>query len=492
MSPEAILRDPVKKTPPTPLAMDSVLTPAPRSVYLQDLTLAVEEALTRGAWDEARLLAATALDADPEDPGVLMTMGAMHEVAEQWQDALRFLVHAVARAPKASAAWQNIAMITARGIALQDPQLAALLAAVQAAHANPRAVQPAWAVAGIFQALGHHGTAHRWLTEAGRRLREHGDDAANRGPYHEFNRAFMHLTLGSIDPGHYPLGFAAYERRLEVSSHQLSDRARTRPPEGVPRLPPGVVPKSVAIFAEQGLGDTIMTARYAMHLAERGVRVVIEPQAPLTRLFRMRLQHENVRVLDFDAPLDQPVDAYVWSMSLPGLFWQRTIPTGEVIRSHWRRTKPYVAFCWQGSRSHRSDLVRSCAPAVFETIAAHVRALGLTPIALNYPEPTPAFLATPPVITDMEDTAQVLDQCVAVVSVDSALVHLAGAMGVPTVACLSAYPDWRWGLHDPPLPWYRSVRTARQPIIGDWDAVQAQAIAHLTQIVDHHTTEAVA
>lgn len=481
-----------EKTPPTPLATGragSVLTPSPRSVYVQELTMAIEEALTRGDWEPARQLATVAAAVDLEDPGVLTSLGALHEVAEQWQDALRFLVHAVCRNPNNAAAWQNIAMITARGIAIDDPQLVALLAAVMAARATPRTIQPAWAVAATYRALGHERLAVAWLDELAQRVQQYEDDPANRGAYHAFNRSFMHLSLGRVDAGHYPVGFAAYEKRLEVSSHHLSDRARTRPPAGVPRWIGGPLPRRLAIFAEQGLGDTLMCARYAVWLGEQGVEVTIEPQAPLTRLFRERLYpSDNVRVLDFDAPLEHDVDAYVWAMSLPGLLWQgpHAIPFGEVIRRRWRRPKSrkVVAFCWQGSRAHRSDRIRSCPVETFRPLAEWLRARGYTPVALNFPEPVPAWLDAPPVaITDMADTAAVLDECLAVVSVDSALVHLAGAMGVPTIACLSAYPDWRWGLHDPPLPWYRTVQTARQPVIGDWDAVRAQVQQQLDAII---------
>ena len=458
--------------------MDRPIQP-PRSVYVQDLTLAIEDALSRGDWDTAVSTVTAACAAAPWDPAVLTSVGAVHEISENYNDAMRLSIHAVCLNPDNAAAWQNLSMMAGRGVGVDDPQMVALLTSAMAMHANPKSVLPAWNTAYTYRALGHVDQAERLLHEVEKRLTLYADAPCNKGPYNEFNRAFMHLCLGSLDPAHYPLGFAAYERRLVISSHQLHDRARTRLPADVPRWTGGPLPTRLAVFAEQGLGDTLMCLRYVLQMAEDGCEVVLEPQGPLVPLLRERLSHPRVTVIDFGAPLPDGIDAYVWAMSLSGIFWRGpdSIPSGLTMPRPWRRpdSRRCVAFAWQGSRSHRSDRVRSAPPEIFEAVAHACRAAGLTPIACNHGEPTPAFLDEPPTITSMADTASLLDQCVGVISIDSALVHLAGSMGVTTLACLSAYPDWRWGLQDPPLPWYDCVQTARQHVIGDWSNVTEAA-----------------
>jgi len=458
----------------------------PRSVYVQDLTLAIEDALSRGDWESTLAAVTAACDAAPWDPAVLTSVGAVHEIAENYGDAMRLSVHAVCLNPDNAAAWQNLSMMAGRGVSLADPQMLALMTSAMAMHANPQAVLPVWNAAYTYRALGHHDRADLLIHEVGRRLAQFMGAPANKGPYNEFNRAFMHLCLGSLDPAHYPVGFAAYERRLIISSHQLHDRARTRIPEGVPRWTGGPPPARLAVFAEQGIGDTLMCLRYVLRLADQGCDVVLEPQGPLVPLLRARLSHPRVTVLDFGDPVPDGIDGYVWAMSLPGIFWEGpdAIPSGLTLPRPWRRpgARQLVGFSWQGSRSHRSDRVRSAPPEIFESVAAACRAAGFVPVACNHGEPTPAFLDEPPTITSMADTADLLDQCVAVISIDSALVHLAGSMGVPTIACLSAYPDWRWGLQDPPLPWYDSVQTARQHVIGDWSNVTEAALQFVASL----------
>ena len=117
-------------------------------------------------------------------------------------------------------------------------------------------------------------------------------------------------------------------------------------------------------------------------------------------------------------------------------------------------------------------------------LAEFVRAAGLTPIALNPGEPTPDFLEDPGPVESFATSADILDKCVAVVSVDTALVHLAGCMGVPTFAMLAALPDWRWGLVGRGLvQWYDSVTLVRQPTIGDWASVVTDVQTQLTNLL---------
>lgn len=462
-----------------------LLSPRVRSSYVVDLLSAIESNLAQGDWPGAVTASQEAAAAAPWDAHVLHASGRLCELADQTNDAFTQWVHAVSIDDSLAPSWAAIGTLLSRGIAPPNPHLLALLAFSQACRSNPKWILAAWHLALLYHALGHHDAAQVALERVGHIIREHANAPDNVGIANMHNRAYLHLTLG-----HWELGYACYEARLEDVGHRLGDRAATRVPEGVPRWTDGtVLPESLAIFVEQGAGDMFMTLRYARALADRGVRVVLETFPSMHRYVSDWAQRTRPARQGFVSPIEQdaelpfPVDRYVWAMSLPGLLWEgpENIPRDTAVRTR-DGDRPYVAFAWQGSRAHKSDRIRSCPPEVWESLAGLVEARGYIAIALNIGEPTPDFLYGPedfpevlPAVRDFADTARILERCAAVVSVDTALVHLAGVEGVPTFAALAALPDWRWGLTGPGPVWYPTVSLVRQPVIGDWQAV-AEAI----------------
>lgn len=445
-----------------------------RSLYTQDLLQALERSLADGDWPAAATIGNRLLAMSTRDPAALTAVAATFEMAEHYATAVELLVHAIALAPENANAWLNLGMIAGRGAAAPTPHLAALLAHTQGAYHNPTAILPAWGAATKFFALGYREEAEAWRREAAERYARYGDAPANRGVAPLFNLSFMLLALGQSMPELFPVAFEAYEARLRSAAHTLNDRATSRPPAGVPRWTDGrTTPARLAIFFEQGLGDTIMCARYAAALSAAGVAVVFEVQAPLVTLYRDR--YPGVHVIGPDEPLPFAVDAYAWTMSLPGLLWAGpdAIPPDPLERRPSEGPPRYIAFAWRGSPANRGNAVKSCPPDTYRAAAAYARECGYTPIAVNRDEPLPDFLAPPPIALDtLADTAAVLEQCAAVVSICSSGAHLAGALQVPTLLVLSAEPDWRWGYSDPVLPWYGDAVTAlRQRVVDDWSDV---------------------
>ena len=274
--------------------------------------------------------------------------------------------------------------------------------------------------------------------------------------------------------GRFEEGWARYEWRKRRFPHAFAALSgphwRGEPLDG----------RHILVLAEQGFGDAIMLARYLPMLAARGARVSLRCAAPLRPLLR---QLDGVSVLG-----DGLLPAYdVWAdqMSLPGLFATRldTIPgpsptlrAPPALAASWRRRLPPgrgVGLVWAGNPAHSNDRRRSLPPgalaALAGTCAARLIGLQVGPRAGEL-----AALGVPEVggaLASYADTAAVLASLDLLVTVDTSVAHLAGALGVPCWVMLPAAPDWRWMRERPDSPWYPSVRLFRQERAGDWTGV---------------------
>lgn len=444
-----------------------------RTTYVHDRLADIEDALRVGNFEAATSASQASLDAAPSDPHALHAAARLFELAGEPDHALTNWIHAVAIDPSIAQAWAAIGTVISRGEPITNPHQVALVAFLQAHRADPTWLLPAWYAAMMYHALGYPHAFEQMWKQCLTIMDRHGDAPQNGGITNWHNRSYMHLTTGNFSEG-----FRLYDFRLGDIGHTIGDRARNRPPAGVRRWTHGNPPPRLAVFVEQGAGDMLMTLRYVADLACQGVDVTLEVFPSMSTVVRHRFAYaDRITVIGQDAPLPREVDAYVWAMSLPGLMsrpamveaWDNYLPLFTPSKVPQRKL---VGFAWQGSRSHRSDKIRSMPPALLEPLAGECRKLGLVPVAINPGEATPSFLEDPGEIVSFAETAALLDECAAVVSVDTALVHLAGCMNVPTFAMLAALPDWRWGLTGQGhIPWYPSVTLCRQPVIGDWSTV---------------------
>ena len=245
--------------------------------------------------------------------------------------------------------------------------------------------------------------------------------------------------------------------------------------------------KTILLHAEQGLGDTIQFARYTQAVAQKGARVILEVDSPLRSLMsdlsgvhQVLSRGEPLPKFDFHCPL----------LSLPLAFNTRlqTIPAHipylrapERAVEKWegrlgRTNLPRVGLVWSGRAAHRNDRNRSIALSRLATLASpdvtlislqnEVRAKDAEVLSANK-----QIAHFGPELRDFSDTAALVSLLDLVISVDTSVAHLAGALGKPVWILLPFAPDWRWLVAREDSPWYPTARLFRQPRMDDWDSV---------------------
>ncbi len=372
-----------------------------------------------------------------------------------------------------------------RALALQ-----ALGRYAEAVQAHDRALAAAPQHAGAWL---HRGRALAALKRIDEALASYGKAGALRkdDPDVEFSEALALLTRGD-----YRGGFAKYEARWR----------RT----GMPALPSrrqslwrGEYPlagKTVLLHAEQGFGDTIQFARYVPLLAASGPKkIVLEVQSELTALLA-RLDGDATVIARDEAPPPFDVHCPLGSLPLAMGTGVADVPASipylsadDGALAKWSARlgaleRPRVALAWSGNASHDNDRNRSIPFArLAPLLALPARFIS---VQRDLRSDDAARLAAEPRVThfgsDLEsftDTAAVLAQCDLVIAADTAVAHLAGAMGRPLWVLIPFVPDWRWTLNGETSPWYPAARLFRQTVLGDWDAVIARVAAELERFI---------
>jgi hypothetical protein len=295
-----------------------------------------------------------------------------------------------------------------------------------------------------------------------------------------FDLALAHLVAGDL-----ATGFALYEARFE--DPRLGTPARSLP---WPRWS-GVEPlagQRILLHAEQGLGDTLQFARYAPLVAARGARVVLEVPAPLAGLLRpldgvsaVIARGNPLPVVDCHCPLGSlPLALGTTLATIPA-----SIPylhADAVDVAAWQAQpgdrRPRVGLVWAGNRRHRNDRRRSLPLAALAPLARGPWQLVSLQkdLTLDDAQRLAGWQAIDagPRLGDFAATAAALTALDLVVTVDTAVAHLAGALGRPAWVLLPHAPDWRWLLGRADSPWYPTLRLFRQPRPGDWARVVRQ------------------
>ncbi|MFZ9449205.1 MAG: tetratricopeptide repeat protein, partial [Alphaproteobacteria bacterium] len=303
------------------------------------------------------------------------------------------------------------------------------------------------------------------------------------------NRAMLMLLAGD-----WEAGWREWEWRKR-SSEPSGDRFPGRPAwTGAGDL----AGRRVFLHWEQGFGDTIQFCRYAPLLAARGARVTLAVQEPLLRLARSL--GPEVEVAGGAREPAGGFDLHCALMSLPLAFGTTpgSVPPPAPLRAPpeleaaWaarlgpRDGRPRIGLAWSGRPSHANDRNRSMPFAVL----APLLDAGMRWISVQQeirPADEAALRADGRVehfgaeIGDFADTAALLGQLDLVLSVDTAVAHLAGTLGLPLWLLLPRDPDWRWLAGREDSPWYPSARLFRQAVPGDWAGVAGRVSAALAE-----------
>jgi Tetratricopeptide repeat/Glycosyltransferase family 9 (heptosyltransferase) len=432
-----------------------------------------------GKFAEAEALLRDAIAAHPGSAILHNARGVMLAAMKRYRDAVWCYRAALARDPRAAATWTNL------GNALtQVDHLVSAIACHQRAIALSRRDDP---------------VLHRNLGVSLARAGRHGEAAAAYtralalDP--DFHMARWDRALAYLYVGQFPQGWADYEVRKLTG--QLPARALPgtawdgRPYAG----------KRLVLLSEQGFGDMLWVARYFARLKALGGELVIECRPELIPLI------DRMGVADRLVPRGEPLpsaDLHGHLCSLPGLFTPdlSSIPSAPYLTAPPDRAPKFTALfepvrdrlkvgiVWSGSTTFGKNHRRA------QRLMSFLQAFGLPGVqlfSLQKGQPAHELKSLPrggpiidlaPHLDDFADTAAAVAGLDLVIMTDSAVAHLAGALGKPVWLLLGHNAHWLWRLDRTDSPWYPSLRVFRPRAEGDWDHVFDAASAELMGLVN--------
>ena len=305
-----------------------------------------------------------------------------------------------------------------------------------------------------------------------------------------WNRALCNLALGR-----YREGWIDYERRIETDEGMAQWR-NCGQPQWTGRE--SLVGKTLVLHSEQGFGDTIMAARYMRQAMDLGARAVVDVPAAIAPVIAqidgvtMVTEGQAMPAFDLHCPLMSLPAAFGTTVdTIPAEVPYLRAPTAHLDKWHVRLPQAgglRVGINWAGRPDFRWDTVRSIGLARMLPILAarNVRFFALqkelrdgdAELLRSHPHVTPLGHE----IENFADTAAIISHLDLVISSDTSVVHLAGALGKPVWVLLNFAPDWRWLLDRTDSPWYPTARLFRQAKLGDWSGVVDAVTAELARL----------
>ena len=385
-----------------------------------------------GLFDEARKAYAQALRLNPNYVEALNNCGVLFQSQNQHRDAITFFLRALANKPDHVLAHNNV------GVSLEV--LGEFNQAVQS-----------WQTALLL------------------------DSACSD--------AHINIAMMSLRNGDYLDGWREYEWRLE-----MGDLKSKLSSISFPRWcgESNIDGKRILITAEQGLGDFLHFSRYIPMLVDKGAQVILETPKVLKSLARSL--HPDVEI--FESGCDYP-DAEVFCpiMSLPHAFSTTvdTIPGAPYLFANTEKAEQWctrlgrgaakkIGLVWSGNKAHKNDHNRSTDLKTLEPLFSlpfewHSLQKELRSGDAEFLERYPSVQQHQDQLFTFDDTAALIAALDLVITVDTSVAHLAGALGKPVWIMLPNVPDYRWMLDRNDTPWYPSARLFRQTKSGDWSDV---------------------
>lgn len=428
-----------------------------------------------GRHDEAVASFDAALALRPDNAAGWVGRGNALRALTRLDDALASYDKALALAPGDADGWSNRGSIL-QGLNRLDDALAS--------YDKALALRPEFA-----EAWSNRGNVLRDLGRIDDAIASHGKAQALKPDY---AAAHWNESLCRLLAGDYARGWEQYEWRWKKEPLLGQKRDFTGP---VWTGAQGLEGKTILLHAEQGFGDTIQFCRYAPLVAERGARVILEVQpalksllSRLTGVHRVLAKGETLPAFDFHCPL----------LSLPLAFRTtlETIPSSvpyivpdAQLAAKWaarlpEAKGPRIGVVWAGNKAQQNNRNRSISlgqlAPLFEADAAFIGLqkeldTGDTEMLNRF-----GIRNLGAELADFSDTAAVLASMDAVVSVDTSVAHLAGAMGKPLFVVLARIgADWRWLLERADCPWYPTATLIRQKRDGDLEAALGRILPRI-------------
>ena len=391
-------------------------------------------------------------------------IGRCFDSLKHYEKALDSYDQAIQCKPDYAEAWSN------KGVTLHDlgRYKAALDAYDQAIQCKPDYAE-AWS---------NKGNALHELMCFSEALYHHNRAIELNSDYFDayFNKSVTHLLQADFDPGWDLYGYRWKGKNAQRYRHYQCKELKSVN---------AIENKEILIWHEQGFGDTIQFARYIPMLAELGAKVTFEVQEPLCELFTLPQtctvvsNIEDLSAFDFQLPL----------LTLPKLFATTidSIPKPIEIKfntekiTYWRRllnlskTGLNIGVAISGNPSHKNDQNRSMMLKDLEPLLDcgkfFILQKDLNPQDAEYMRHQEHLIYLGNEIVDFSDTAAIIRQMDLVISVDTALIHLAGSLNQTAFLALPWCPEWRWLLDRADTPWYPSITVFRQPTPKNWDFV---------------------
>src|SRR5215469_965735 len=435
-------------------------------------------------YDEAVAAYDRALTLKPDLVKAWLARGSIFYDLKRYDEALVTYDNALARIPDLAEAWLG------RGnVFINVQRFDEAFAAYDKALALKPDLAEAWLSRGnVFKNLGRYDEALAAYAKA-QALKPGWAEA-------QCNEAIVRLVLGDTD-----YGWKKFECRWDTKLLRGLKRNFTQ------RLWLGdsdIKNKIILIHAEQGLGDTIMGCRYVPMLASLGAKVIAEVQPPLKSLLK---NLEGVSMLIGKGETIPRFDVQCPIMSLPLAFKTtvETIPakvpylaaSNDVVekwRSKLAGAEIKVGIAWAGNPNHPGDLDRSIP---LKNILPIVGLKGARYFSLQKDlrdddremlDANSQIVRLDQEMNDFEDTAAIMMSLDLVISCDTSIVHLAGALSRPIWVLLPFDPDWRWLLNRNDSPWYPTARVFRQLNAGEWSTVADDVCVELQKLVTEKKT----
>ena len=429
---------------------------------------------------EAKVIYEQVLDIQPNNFSALQLMGVMYAQTNNYLQAIEFLSKAIKINPQFAPCYNNI------GLALQELKR---LDEALASYDKAISIKPDYA-----DAYSNRGVALQELKRLDEALASY-DKAISIKP--DYAEAHWNKSLALLLDGQFAQGWQEYEWRWK--NENISKIAGIRNfPQPLWLGTESLKDKTILLYAEQGLGDTIQFCRYVSLVSELGAKVILEVQRPLVKLLK-NLEGVNQIVakgntlpsFDYQCPLlSLPLAFKTELNTIPSA--SKNITSDNEKYSKWQaklgeKTKPRVGIVWSGSTIHKNDHNRSLTlsqllPYLPSNIVYVCLQKELRSIDKEVLEKNSHIQFYGDALEDFTDTAALCDLMDVVISVDTSVAHLAGTLGRTTWVLLPFSPDWRWSLDGNDSPWYPTAKLCRQERIGDWNGILEKLNGDLEKI----------